>query len=137
MLFTILIKSLLLSGNFRQSSFIYLYLLVICMSGFFFLFFLYLSYFILSLLYSLVAVWNCIEAANSLLRAFTFYYHTLIVEFAKELLVTKEYQLQNSSYWIDSRLVANKTTQDETFAAAHTAIYDLDGLFLESYAKLL
>lgn len=141
MLFTIPIKSLLLSSSFGQSSFMCLYLLVICVSGFFFLFFLFLLIFliffinILSLLYSLIAVWNCMEAVNSLLRAFTSYYHTLIVEFAKELLVAKEYQFQNSSFWVNSRLVDNKTTQYETFATVHTAIYDPDGLFFKKLCK--
>jgi len=38
------------------------------------------------------------KVANSSLRALTFHYHTLVTEFAKELLVAKEYYSQNSLF---------------------------------------
>jgi len=51
-----------------------------------------------------------VEAANASLKAITFHYHALVTEFAKELLVAKDYYALNPTFWVDSGLVHDLET---------------------------
>ena len=108
---TVLIRSLLSSGNSELNNFVCLSLLVILMSNLFFLIFSFstkfsnLSLDISFYLYFLAVAWNCIDAAYSSFEAFISYYHTLVMEFAKKLLIIEEYYSQNFIFYINSRLL--------------------------------
>ena len=77
------------------------------------------------------------EAANASLKAITSHYHALVTEFAKELLVAKDYYALNPTFWVDSGLVCDLETQQEVFDTACAACSDFNSLFPQDTVQVL
>ena len=77
------------------------------------------------------------EAANASLKAITSHYYALVTEFAKELLVAKDYYALNPTFWVDSGLVCDLETQQEVFDTACAACSDFNSLFPQDTVQVL
>ena len=85
----------------------------------------------------MVSAWNCISVAYDSLEASLAFYHSQVLELARELLVARSYFESNPNYWVDSGLISYSDAETHVFEAAKAACSLQEGLSPQDAASKL
>ena len=82
----------------------------------------------MSHLRNIAAMWTSVTMAHRALNTALSHYQVQVSEFAKELLVAREYYKHDPNFWVYSGLVEHKQMKDTVFEAARVASSNFNGL---------